>query len=191
METKKDVYQKGKKVMDNLEKVEKLRTKTGVSYEEAKNALEASNYDLLDAIIYLEQLGKIAKPDITGYTTTPNGETSEEFEVAQKTYEKDCRGTSVGEVFNRFFDWCRRVIRKGCETSFNVEKKDKKIMSVPMIILVLALIFLFPLTAILLIIGLFCDCKYSFSGFKSTTIDINDMCDKASEACSNIKNDFK
>ena len=29
--------------MDNLEKVEKLREKTGVSYEEAKEALEANN----------------------------------------------------------------------------------------------------------------------------------------------------
>ena len=34
--------------MDNLEKVEKLREKTGVSYEEAKEALEANNYDVLD-----------------------------------------------------------------------------------------------------------------------------------------------
>ena len=38
--------------MDNLEKVEKLREKTGVSYEEVKEALEANNYDVLDAIIY-------------------------------------------------------------------------------------------------------------------------------------------
>ena len=45
--------------MDNLEKVEKLREKTGVSYEEAKAALEATNYDVLDAIIYLEKNGKV------------------------------------------------------------------------------------------------------------------------------------
>ena len=38
--------------MDNLEKVEKLREKTGVSYEEAKEALEANNYDVLDAIFF-------------------------------------------------------------------------------------------------------------------------------------------
>ena len=45
-------------IMDKLEKVEKLRAKTGVSYEDAKNALEACDYDLLDAIIYLEKLDK-------------------------------------------------------------------------------------------------------------------------------------
>ena len=42
--------------MDQLEKVEKIREKTGVSYEDAKSALEACNYDLLDAIVYLEKL---------------------------------------------------------------------------------------------------------------------------------------
>ena len=45
--------------MDNFEKVEKLREKAGVSYEEAKTALEQCNYDLLDAMIYLEKQGKV------------------------------------------------------------------------------------------------------------------------------------
>ena len=43
------IMRKGVKIMDKLEKVEKLRAKTGVSYEDAKNALEACDYDLLDA----------------------------------------------------------------------------------------------------------------------------------------------
>ena len=41
--------------MDNFEKVEKLVIKAGVSYEEAKRALEAANGDLLDAMILLEK----------------------------------------------------------------------------------------------------------------------------------------
>lgn len=53
------IMRKGAKIMDKLEKVEKLREKTGVSYEDAKNALEACDYDLLDAIIYLEKLDKV------------------------------------------------------------------------------------------------------------------------------------
>lgn len=40
--------------MDNFEKVEKLREKANVSYEEAKQALENCNWDILDAMIYLE-----------------------------------------------------------------------------------------------------------------------------------------
>ena len=44
--------------MDQFEKVEKLRERADVSYEEAKEALENSNWDILDAMIYLEQNGK-------------------------------------------------------------------------------------------------------------------------------------
>lgn len=177
--------------MEKLEKVEKLREKTGVSYEEAKGALEACEYDMLDALIYLEKLGKVTAPKVSSYTTTADNQPSQEFVVAQRTYEKDCKGTSMGDAFNKFFDWCGRVIRKGCETSFNVTKEGQQVMSIPVILLVLALIFLLPLTVLLLVIGLFCNCHYYFDGFESTTIDINNVCEKASEACDNLKNDFK
>ncbi len=63
------IMRKGVKIMDKLEKVEKLREKTGVSYEDAKNALEACDYDLLDAIIYLEKLDKVKAPEVESFTT--------------------------------------------------------------------------------------------------------------------------
>ncbi|NLO13382.1 MAG: ubiquitin, partial [Clostridiales bacterium] len=44
--------------MDHFEMVEKLRQKANVSYEEAKAALEHSEWDLLDALVYLESQGK-------------------------------------------------------------------------------------------------------------------------------------
>ena len=55
--------------MEQLEKVEKLREKTGVTYEEAKAALEACEWDLLDAIVYLESQGKIKDAGMASYTT--------------------------------------------------------------------------------------------------------------------------
>jgi len=50
--------------------VETLREKANVSYEEAKAALEASNWDLLDAIVLLEGEGKI--PTETSTYSKPN-----------------------------------------------------------------------------------------------------------------------
>ena len=44
--------------MERMEMVEKLRLKAQVSYEEAKLALENSDWDLLDALVYLEKEGK-------------------------------------------------------------------------------------------------------------------------------------
>ena len=52
--------------MDNLEKVERLREKADVTYDEAKRALEACNWDMLDAMIYLEALGKVKKTSDSG-----------------------------------------------------------------------------------------------------------------------------
>ena len=46
--------------MDRMESVELLREKAGVSYEEAKKALEESGWDILDAIIMLERQGKLS-----------------------------------------------------------------------------------------------------------------------------------
>ena len=41
--------------MDDLEKVETIRTKCNVSYTDAKAALDAADGNVLDAIIWLEQ----------------------------------------------------------------------------------------------------------------------------------------
>ncbi len=177
--------------MENLEKVEKLREKTGVTYEDAKKALEACNYDMLDAMIYLEKLGKVEQPKMSSYSTVPDSAPSKAFEQAQTTYENDCKGTSFGEMFRKFCRWCGDIIRKGCETNFNVLKQGREIVSIPVIVLVLAAIFFTGLVVVLLVIGLFCECKYYFDGHGTTTVEVNNFCDKASETCENIKNDFQ
>jgi len=46
----------------NLELIEMLREKARVSYEEAKEALEKCNGDIVDALIYLEKQDKIKPP---------------------------------------------------------------------------------------------------------------------------------
>lgn len=44
--------------MDDLEKVETIRTKCNVNYTDAKAALDAADGNVLDAIIWLESQGK-------------------------------------------------------------------------------------------------------------------------------------
>ena len=46
--------------MDEFTKVERLVTITGASYEDARNALKCSDGDIVDAMVYLEQVGKVA-----------------------------------------------------------------------------------------------------------------------------------
>ena len=56
--------------MDKFEKVERLRERANVTYEEAKAALEQANDDLLDAILILEKQGKVRGPKANAYSTT-------------------------------------------------------------------------------------------------------------------------
>ena len=91
--------------MDNLEKVERIREKTGVSYEDAKIALEASGNDMLDAIVYLEKLGKVQGPKQSQYVTAPEVNTSSEFEQAQANYEKACKKSSASCINNHYDSW--------------------------------------------------------------------------------------
>ena len=106
--------------MEKLEKVEKLREKTGVTYEDAKAALVACDYDLLDAIVYLEKLGKIKSPENTSYTTTLQAP-SKEFERAQASYEDSCKKSTIGDGVDRFISWAGDLLKKSCKSTFHVE----------------------------------------------------------------------
>lgn len=177
--------------MDNMEKVERIREKTGVSYEDAKIALESNNNDILDAIVYLEKLGKVNAPKQSQYVTTPDSDTSSEFQQAQANYEKACKKSTLGDKVDSFGEWFKKVIKRSCEIKFNVDRFEERVFSLPLLALVIIMIFAFWLVGILLIVGLFFDYKYSFEGVNPTTVDINDFCNKASDTCSSLRDDFK
>ncbi|MBE5932714.1 MAG: DUF4342 domain-containing protein [Lachnospiraceae bacterium] len=177
--------------MDNLEKVERIREKTGVSYEDAKVALEASNNDMLDAIVYLEKLGKVNAPKQSQYITRPEEYHSSEFQQAQENYEKSCKKSTFGEKVDNFGDWFKRVIKRSCEIKFNVDRYEERVFSLPLLALIIIMIVAFWLVGILLIVGLFFDYKYSFEGVNPTTVDINDLCNKASDTCTSLREDIK
>ena len=61
--------------MEDFEKIEKLRERANVTYEEAKEALNAANGDLLDAMIYLERQGKVkAEKEVQKESESETGE---------------------------------------------------------------------------------------------------------------------
>lgn len=177
--------------METFELIEALRKKANVSFEDAKEAMEACDYNMLDAMVYLEKQGKVNEGSTASYTTSSGTETSQEFEQAQKSYEDSCQRTTLGEMLNKFGKWCGRVLQKSLEIDFCVTKNEKLLLKVPVLVLVLALLIAFWLLAILLVVGLFCGCKYYFQGMDTATINLNQICEQASETCENIKKDFQ
>ena len=183
------IMRKGVKIMDKLEKVEKLREKTGVSYEDAKNALEACDYDLLDAIIYLEKLDKVKAPDVDSFVTGGDQQTSTEFEQAQQTYTNDCNKVTFGQMMDRFFKWCGRILKKSVDSTFIVERRGQTVINVPVLVLVIALILAFWVVLPLLVVGLFCECRYHFEGIGDINVNLNSACDKVADSVDNLKSD--
>lgn len=174
--------------MDILEKAEKIREKTGVTYEEAKMALEDANGDILDAVVLLEKQGKIKKPEVSCYTTEEQN-SSEAFDEAAKAYRQQS-SESFGGMIKRFLRWCEMLIKKGCENYFIVSKNGEEVITAPVIVLVLLLLFAFWIIVPILVVGLFFGFRYSFKGGITKSVDVNQACDLAAEACETVKKEF-
>ena len=154
--------------MDQLEKVDKLRERANVSYEEAKEALEASNWDLLDAMVYLEKHGKAEPP--------------EQVEEQEKE-------SSEG-LLTKLAKICKVLFRMSKENSFCVNRHDKELIRIPAWVLILALLFAWKIILPAVVIALFFDCRYSFSG-KDDLSPANKAMDKASEFAGKVKSEFE
>ena len=174
--------------MDKLEKVELIREKTGVTYDDAKVALEAANEDVLDAIIWLERMGK-AETQTAAYTTTADydyGFTSPEMAEAQYEYEK----SSKKNGFENLLDALKRLCKKGLETTFVAERNGERAVVLPVLVVILGL-FLAGATLWLLIIGLFFGFHYHIEGASPMTVDVNKVMDSASNLADSIKDTVK
>lgn len=179
--------------MENFEKVEKIIEKTGVSYENAKKVLEENNYDMLDAIIALERQGKVVTPKEGSYTAGAGQdmENVQKFELAQRQYEKDCKKNNFKEGCRKIADFFKFIFKKSLEIEFCINKDGRCVAGVPVLVLVLLLLGFFWITLPLIVIGLFFGISYSFTGVDKVILDVNDVCDKASQTAENIKNEFK
>jgi hypothetical protein len=104
--------------MDKLEKVELVREKCGVSYQDAKEALEACDYDVLDAIIWLERAGKVEAQTAsyeTSGATSATQTASLEMREAQEEYHRTSKKTKFGEMWGSFCRQLKSLLRAGID----------------------------------------------------------------------------
>lgn len=174
--------------MERNEMIEVLIEKANISREEAEEVLEKCNGDILDAIVYLERIGKIQKDK-----TTIIEPEKDDYKEGKREEDKckDEKFGGIGEVIGKIFRFIGKFIKKGNENFFEVRKKGEKPIRVSLTISVLLLIFLTVPTLALLVIGLFCGYKYSISGKSFKCEGVNSVFEGASKSADNIKRDFK
>ena len=153
-----------------LEQVEKLREKANVSYALAKQALEYSGGNLLDALIYLEEKGAIPREEGAYFSTKgevpPPPMPPSAVPAGEKQGKKHKKGgvvtVSVSKGgFRRLFQILRRWL---VDNELEIWHRDKPITALPVLILILLVIFAPWVTVPLLILGLFFGFRYRFSG---------------------------
>lgn len=173
--------------MENYEKVEKLRERANVSYEEAKEALEQNNWDILDAMIALEKSGKAAGPKQTSYST----QDMPKYEGVIDDGAEPESTHDFGDTLKQFGCWCARMIKKGCSNYFTITRNGKEVLAIPVLVLILVFIIAFWLVLILLVVGLFFDLRYHFRGPDMKAVDLNKAMDNAAETARQMKEEFR
>ena len=167
--------------MTHYEMAEKLAEKMNVSLEEAKEALEACDWEMLDAALMLEKAH--GAQTNTAYSTRT--EPQEEPSARERAKERR-RGVVEG-----LGGLVRSLFNMGNRNRFEVRKGDELTLELPVTVLVLLLIFAFWVCVPLLVIGLFGGFRYSFSGAELGRESINKAMDKAAEAADKVMDDIR
>ena len=173
--------------MNDFEKVEKLVDKTGVSYEDAKRALEEADGDILDALIMLEKEGKVQSPKSSTYSTKYEEQT--QYVSVPKQVEKQRM-----EDEERASAKIKRGIHKiwhFLKTNYLLisKRNGELVANLPLWAAALIVIIGWSVVLILAVISLFFGFRYSFSGETDLAL-ANKAMDKASSAAEKVKEEY-
>jgi len=176
--------------MTELEKVEKLREKTGVSYAEAKEALSNANGDLLDALIYLEKLGKVNPPPGGGFFSGIGVPDDYQKSSGRGYKEPERNGEQFSDLMSRLGQFFLKLFRKGNTNFLEARRNGEHLFSCPVTALVVLLLFFFWVTVPALIISLFFGVNYRFSGPDLERDSVNSVMGSASDVVDDVKKSF-
>ena len=140
----------------SLEMIEMLRERANITYEEAKEALEKCNNDVVEALIYLEKQDKIKAP--------------------QK--ETCCQ--------SGFWATVKKLVKTCNITKLIISKNGNTIIDLPLTIVILVTIIMPPLTVIGLIAALFTNHKIRLEKPGCEDMKINQTLDNISSAATKV-----
>lgn len=148
--------------MDHFELVEKLKAKSGVSFEEAKRILEENDWDLLDAIVALERGGKIRSGAQAGDKAS---------ELRQDTQQEDAEPDGPAEPkFTKAGAQISSWAESGNRNFLLISRFGKEKTRIPMTVVIAALLIclalfpIIPLLTLALVVSLLLGFRYNIVG---------------------------
>ena len=141
--------------MEHIEMVERLHEKANISYADAKDALERSGWDMLEALVLLEREGKI--DPLTASTTSTDNNTS--YEKVTATASK--KESGFHDHMNKAGEKLKSLFGDSMTTYFVVKRLGKEVLRLQVLIALILCLCLWEPILIALVVGLICDCRYS------------------------------
>ena len=152
--------------MEEFAKVEKLVEITGASFEDARSAIRACDGDIVDAMVYLEKLGKLNTGAAKKTSSTVDEKCKKAFEDVKKPAGK----------FVDFMTKNKLSIKKGDDTFATVPVGAAAVLGLAA-----------PITIPAAFVSMMCGYEYSFSGNEAGVDKANEVMGKAEEAAAKAK----
>ena len=153
--------------MEEFEKVEQLVKVTGVSFEDAKNAIRACDGNIVDAMVYLEKLGKINKNNAAGRSTTSAED------ICKKAIE------DVKKPAGKFVDYMTK-------NKLSIKKGDDEVVKVPVGAAAILGCMAAPVAVPAAFLSMMCGYEYSLSG-ETGVEGTNKVMDKVGDVAVKVK----
>jgi len=187
--------------MTESDKLQRLMEMTHCSQEEAAAALDACSGDLLDAVLLIERLadannGGVAydgpQHGAAGAGYAGNGYAGNGYTGSSHAGNNGFRPGhgAFAEAMLAIGRFILRVINAANSNMLDVSYHGNKILSFPLSVIALLLIFCFWVTVPAFLISMFIGWRYSFSGEHFGRDDINNVMNRAGEVADDLKEKF-
>lgn len=120
--------------MDKKQLIDKLKNIENINYSQASEALNNSDWDILDAVIYLEDRGIIEKPEISAFSTKDSRKEKIDIKDEKQYSDDDNNKKGLFEKICNLFDIGNNIFLK-------LNKQGKDLIAIPLTAVVVIMIF--------------------------------------------------
>lgn len=178
--------------MEQVKLVEKLKDKMKISYDEAKYTLENNNWDMLDAILYLEKNGIVEKPSISIFYTNEYKEShNDKMEIIKVIEDRESYKGKGKNDFGGIFEGICKAIDTCNNIFIEIKRRGETLLKVPLTVLIVLLFFVFWIIIPLILMALFVEIEFYISSKSVNTDKVNMVLSKISKNTEDIKAKFK
>ena len=181
--------------MEEFAKVEKLVEITGVSFEDARNALRACDGEIVDAMVYLEKLGKVSsvKSNSIDPRFAPISEEEIRAAAAKREAERILRHAQFEEKCAKhrsaFGEFLRKTMRFLTHNKITISKEGQEFASIPLLAALIICSISVGFAVVAVFVSMMFGYDYSFKG-ESNFDAANRAMAQVGSAAGNVKAEY-